>query len=147
MAKSINQVILMGRLTRDPEVRTTTTGKTITSFSLAVDRGGQDDQADFFDITAWEKLGELVAQYLSKGRRCLVQGRLRQDSWDDKETGKKRSKVEVVATDVTFLDGPGDGGDNAGSAPRAPRTSSTKTTNDTQDDMSDKPIDLSDIPF
>src|SRR6187549_3071393 len=109
MAKSINQVILMGRLTRDPETRTTTTGKTITSFSIAVDRGGQDDQADFFDVTAWEKLGELVSQYLSKGRRCLVQGRLRQDSWDDKESGKKRSKVEVVATDVTFLDGPSDG--------------------------------------
>jgi len=146
MARSINQVILMGRLTRDPEVRTTTTGKTITSFSLAVDRGGQDDQADFFDITAWEKLGELVAQYLSKGRRCLVQGRLRQDSWDDKETGKKRSKVEVVATDVTFLDGPGEGSDNSGGASRAPRTSSTKTTNEPQVD-DDKPIDLSDIPF
>ena len=146
MARSINQVILMGRLTRDPEVRTTSTGKTITSFSLAVDRGGQDDQADFFDITAWEKLGELVAQYLSKGRRCLVQGRLRQDSWDDKESGKKRSKVEVVATDVTFLDGPGEGGDN--SAPRAPRASNSSKSNDTQaDDMSDKPIDLSDIPF
>src|SRR5690349_18030179 len=114
MAKSINQVILMGRLTRDPEVRTTTTGKTITSFSIAVDRGGQEDAADFFDVTAWEKLGELVSQYLSKGRRCLVQGRLRQDSWDDKETGKKRSKVEVVATDVTFLDGPS--GDNGGSS-------------------------------
>jgi single-strand DNA-binding protein len=146
MARSINQVILMGRLTRDPEVRTTSTGKTITSFSLAVDRGGQDDQADFFDITAWEKLGELVAQYLSKGRRCLVQGRLRQDSWDDKESGKKRSKVEVVATDVTFLDGPGDSSEGS-SAPRAPRAASTtKATNEPQVD-DDKPIDLSDIPF
>lgn len=144
MARSINQVILMGRLTRDPEVRTTSTGKTITSFSLAVDRGGQDDQADFFDITAWEKLGELVAQYLTKGRRCLVQGRLRQDSWDDKETGKKRSKVEVVATDVTFLDGPGDS-EGGASSPRTPRTSS-KATNEPQVD-DDKPIDLSDIPF
>lgn len=66
MARSINQVILMGRLTRDPEMRTTTTGKTIASFSIAVDRAGQDDQADFFDVTAWEKLGELVNQYLSK---------------------------------------------------------------------------------
>ncbi len=100
MVKSINQVMLMGRLTRDPEVRTTSTGKTITSFSIAVDRGGQDDATDFFDVTAWEKLGELVSQYLSKGRRCLVQGRLRQDSWDDKETGKKRTKIEVVATDI-----------------------------------------------
>lgn len=147
MAKSINQVILMGRLTRDPETRTTTTGKTITSFSLAVDRGGQDDQTDFFDVTAWEKLGELVNQYLSKGRRCLVQGRLRQDSWDDKETGKKRSKVEVVATDVTFLDGPsGEAG-----APSSGSNSSSRTNNKSEDvvieDIDDKPIDLSEIPF
>ena len=148
MAKSINQVILMGRLTRDPEVRTTTTGKTITSFSIAVDRGGQEDQADFFDVTAWEKLGELVSQYLSKGRRCLVQGRLRQDSWDDKETGKKRSKVEVVATDVTFLDGP-NGGDNAGGAGyQQSGPSSNKKSNDVViEDIDDKPIDLSEIPF
>jgi single-strand DNA-binding protein len=149
MAKSINQVILMGRLTRDPEVRTTSTGKTITSFSIAVDRGGQDDQADFFDVTAWEKLGELVSQYLSKGRRCLVQGRLRQDSWDDKETGKKRSKVEVVATDVTFLDGPSDGNGGAsnyqggqGSAPAAKKSKDVVIQ-----DIDDKPIDLSEIPF
>lgn len=150
MAKSINQVILMGRLTRDPETRTTPSGKTITSFSLAVDRGGQEDQADFFDVTAWEKLGELVAQYLSKGRRCLVQGRLRQDSWDDKETGKKRSKVEVVATDVTFLDGPA--GDREGGAPSYSNAnsqgSSPKKDKDVViEDIDDKPIDLSEIPF
>ncbi len=151
MARSINQVILMGRLTRDPETRTTSTGKNITSFSLAVDRGGQDDQADFFDVTAWEKLGDLVAQYLSKGRRCLVQGRLRQDSWDDKETGKKRSRVEVVATDVTFLDGPndGDGGSQRSSAPRpqASQASSSRSNDVAPSDIDDKPIDLSEIPF
>jgi len=147
MAKSINQVILMGRLTRDPEMRTTTTGKTIASFSLAVDRGGQDDQADFFDITAWEKLAELVNQYLSKGRRCLVQGRLRQDSWDDKETGKKRTKVEVVATDVTFLDGPS-GGDSKGSSNTQSSTASKPQQKDVAPaDIDDKPIDLSEIPF
>lgn len=145
MAKSINQVILMGRLTRDPEVRSTSTGKTIASFTLAVDRGGQDDQADFFDITAWEKLGELVSQYLTKGRRCLVQGRLRQDSWDDKETGKKRSKVAVVATDVTFLDGPS--GDNAGSAGGSAPRQSNKSDDVVIEDIDDKPIDLSEIPF
>lgn len=147
MAKSINQVILMGRLTRDPEMRTTTTGKTIASFSLAVDRSGQDDQADFFDVTAWEKLGELVNQYLSKGRRCLVQGRLRQDSWDDKETGKKRSRVEVVATDVTFLDGPsgGDAGSTTSAAPSTPRAAAQKDV--APSDIDDKPIDLSEIPF
>jgi single-strand DNA-binding protein len=147
VAKSINQVILMGRLTRDPEMRTTTTGKSIASFSLAVDRQSQDDQADFFDITAWEKLGELANQYLSKGRRCLVQGRLRQDSWDDKETGKKRTRIEVVATDITFLDGPSDGQQGGGG--NAPRSSApSKKSNDVViDDIDDKPIDLSEIPF
>ena len=149
MARGINQVILMGRLTRDPETRTTPSGKTVTTFSLAVDRVGADDQADFFDVTAWEKTGELVAQYLSKGRRCLVQGRLRQDSWDDKETGKKRSKVEVTANDITFLDGPnGDGGSNGGgSASGAPSSSSKKSEDVVIEDIDDKPIDLSEIPF
>lgn len=149
MARSINQVILMGRLTRDPEMRTTTTGKTIASFSLAVDRNTQDDQTDFFDVTAWEKLGELANQYLSKGRRCLVQGRLRQDSWDDKETGKKRSRIEVVATDITFLDGPnsGEGSSQGQSAPRAAAPAKKKSDDVVIDDIDDKPIDLSEIPF
>jgi len=150
MAKSINQVILMGRLTRDPEQRTTTGGKTIASFSIAVDRGGESDAADFFEITAWEKLGELVIQYLGKGRRVLVQGRLRQDSWDDKETGKKRSRVEVTATDVTFLDGPNDGQGGGSAAPRASAGGSSapsKTEDVVIEDIDDKPIDLSEIPF
>lgn len=149
MAKSINQVVLMGRLTRDPEQRTTTSGKTIANFSIAVDRGGESDAADFFDITAWEKLGELVIQYLSKGRRVLVQGRLRQDSWDDKETGKKRSRVEVTATDVTFLDGPSDGNSDSAGQSGAPRaaTAPKKSEDVVIQDIEDKPIDLSEIPF
>lgn len=134
----------MGRLTRDPEQRTTSTGKTIANFSIAVDRGGQDDTADFFEVTAWEKLGDLVIQYLSKGRRVLVQGRLRQDSWDDKETGKKRSRVEVVATDVTFLDGANsEGGSSAPAAAPSKNTSKDVVI----EDIDDKPIDLSEIPF
>lgn len=147
MAKSINQVILMGRLTRDPEMRTTTSGKSIASFSIAVDRGGQDDQADFFDVTAWEKLGELVNQYLSKGRRCLVQGRLRQDSWDDKETGKKRTRIEVVATDVTFLDGPSGDSSSTGGYQSQSNSPSQKNNDVAPSDIDDKPIDLSEIPF
>ena len=145
MARSINQVILMGRLTRDPEQRTTTTGKTIASFSVAVDRGGQDDAADFFNVTAWEKLGELVIQYLAKGRRVLVQGRLRQDSWEDKETGKKQSRIEVVATDVTFLDGTNSEG--GASAPAASGRPASSNKDVVIEDIDDKPIDLSEIPF
>jgi single-strand DNA-binding protein len=143
MAKSINQVILLGRLVRDPEQRTTSGGKIIVNFSIAVDRGGQDDSADFFEVNAWEKLGELVMKYLSKGRRVLVQGRLRQDSWDDKETGKKRSRIDITASDVTFLDGPG------GDSPA--RSESSQKPSKSQDvvieDIDDKPIDLSEIPF
>ncbi len=147
MARSINQVILMGRLTRDPEQRTTTTGKTIASFSIAVDRGGQEDAADFFNVTAWEKLGELVMQYLAKGRRVLVQGRLRQDSWDDKETGKRQSRIEVVATDVTFLDGP-NGGEGGAAASAGVGSNSQNNSKDVViEDIDDKPIDLSEIPF
>lgn len=143
MARSINQVILMGRLTRDPEQRTTLSGRTVVSFSIAVDRVGQDDQADFFDVTAWEKLGELVMQYLAKGRRVLVQGRLRQDSWEDKETGKRRSRVEVTASDVTFLDGPTSGQDTSSTAAPA----AARPTQEAAAELDDKPIDLSEIPF
>lgn len=140
MARSINQVILLGRLTRDPEQRTTASGKNVVSFSIAVDRQSQDDQADFFNITAWDKLGDLVMQYLSKGRRVLIQGRLRQDSWEDKDTGKRQSRIEVTASDVTFLDGPG--GDNSGST--APKTTKKE---EIVTEIDDKPIDLSEIPF
>ena len=140
MARSINQVILLGRLTRDPEQRTTASGKNVVSFSIAVDRQSQDDQADFFNITAWDKLGDLVMQYLSKGRRVLIQGRLRQDSWDDKDTGKRQSRIEVTASDVTFLDGPS--GDNSGST--VPKTTKKE---EVVTEIDDKPIDLSEIPF
>ena len=140
MAKSINQVILMGRLTRDPELRTTTTGKSVVNFSLAVDKGGQDAGADFFEIVAWEKLAELIQQYLSKGRRCLVQGRLSQRQWE--QDGQKRSRIEVMANDVTFLDGPNSGSDGVGAPASQPASPAPQA-----DAVVDDEIDLSDIPF
>ena len=146
MARSINQVILLGRLTRDPEQRTTPSGRSVVSFSIAVDRGGQEDQADFFNVTAWEKLGGLIMQYLSKGRRVLVQGRLRQDSWEDKETGKRQTRIEVVATDVTFLDSPNNSGDGAGAGSSTNQSKSSKKE-EIVTEIDDKPIDLSEIPF
>lgn len=154
MSKSINQVILMGNLTRDPELRTTPSGQNVCSFSLAInrswqDQGGQQQEAvDYFDITAWGKLGELVNQYLSKGRKCLVMGRLSQRSWE--KDGQKHNKVEVVASDVTFLDGGGAGG---ASSPIGDSTSTKSTTKKPKEDdvviedIDDKPIDLSEIPF
>jgi single-strand DNA-binding protein len=153
MSKSINQVILMGNLTRDPELRTTPSGQSVCSFSVAVNRswqgqdGSQQDAVDYFDVTAWGKLGELVNQYLVKGRKCLIQGRLSQRSWE--QDGQKRSKVEVVANDVTFLDGGNGGGEGGSAAPRssAPSRSTKKSDEPAVEDIDDKPIDLSEIPF
>lgn len=131
MAKSVNQVILLGRITKDVELRTTASGKNVTEFSLAVDKAGSREGADFFEVVAWEKTAELLSQYTGKGSKVLVQGRLQQDTWDDKDTGKKRSKVTVVANDVTFLDNKSD----------------AQPKDNAPEDIDDKPIDLSKIPF
>src|SRR3954464_10575738 len=116
MARSLNQVTLMGNLTRDPELRQTPTGQNVTSFSLALNRAYKDasgewqEATDYIDIVCWGPLAVRVAQYLSKGRRCLVQGRLQSRNWE--QDGQKRSKGEVLANDVTFLDSRGEGGDS-----------------------------------
>jgi single-strand DNA-binding protein len=160
MARSLNQVFLMGNLTRDPELRQTPNGQNVCSFSLALNRSYKSasgewlEATDYIDVVAWGPLGERVAQYLSKGRRCLVQGRLQSRSWE--QDGQKRSKVEVNANDVTFLDSRGAGGGDDGSgmtaAPSAPAASSkpkpSKKADDVViEDISDEPINLDDIPF
>jgi single-strand DNA-binding protein len=164
MAKSVNQVILMGNLTRDPEVRQTPSGQSVVSFSLALNRSYKDqsgewvEATDYIDVVAWGPLAERVGQYLSKGRRCLVQGRLQSRSWE--QEGQKRSKVEVLANDVTFLDGRGgegaeggESGGNGGNFSQAPRGASqsggatAKKKDDVVEDIGDEPINLDDIPF
>jgi single-strand DNA-binding protein len=159
MARSFNQVILMGNLTRDPELRTTPNGTNVCSFSLALNRsyksasGEWQEATDYIDVVAWGPLGERVAQYLSKGRPALVNGRLQSRSWE--QDGNKRSKVEVVAQDVTFLGGPGGGGsatvNSASEAaaegnPKKP-TKKAKEEDVVIEDIGDEPINLDDIPF
>lgn len=160
MARSLNQVFLMGNLTRDPELRQTPNGQNVCSFSLALNRSYKDssgewqEATDYIDIVAWGPLGERVSQYLSKGRRCLVQGRLQSRSWE--QEGQKRSKVEVLANDVTFLDSRGfnneeggNGGGNGGSssAPASKPAPSKKKDDVVIEDIGDEPINLDDIPF
>ena len=152
--KGFNKVTLMGNLTRDPETRTTPSGQSVTSFSLAVNRswrgadGQQQESVSYIDCTAWGKAGEIIAQYMGKGRALLVSGRLDQRSWDDKESGQKRSKVEVVVEDFNFVDG-GQGGSNndGGSTSRASSSASSSKKSAPAADVDDQPIDLSDIPF
>ena len=154
MARSFNQVILMGNLTRDPELRQTPNGQNVCSFSLALNRsfkggdGEWKEATDYIDIVAWGPLGERVAQYLTKGRPCLVNGRLQSSSWE--KDGQKRSKVEVVAQDVTFLGG----GDRSGSQgggedmDQTPKPSKPAKKDDVViEDIGDEPINLDDIPF
>ncbi len=159
MARSFNQVILMGNLTRDPELRQIPSGQSVCSFSLALNRsykskeGEWQEATDYIDVVAWGPLGERVAQYLTKGRPALVNGRLQSRSWE--QDGNKRSKVEVVAQDVTFLGGGGGGAgggsrsseDNS-SEEEAPKPSKkTKADDIVIEDIGDEPINLDDIPF
>lgn len=152
MARSFNQVVLMGNLTRDPEVRATSGGQSVCRFSLALnrqwkDQSGQPQEAvDYIDIVAWGALGDRVAQYCQKGKPVLVNGRISSSSWE--QDGQKRTKVEVVAQDVTFLGSAGGaGGSYEESTPKSSGASKKKDDDIVIDEISDEPIDLSEIPF
>ena len=149
----------MGNLTRDPELRSLPSGQTVCSFAVAVNRswtnrdGEQQEAVDFFDVSAWGKLGDLVNQYLQKGRKCMVVGRLQTRSWE--QDGQKRTRVEIVANDVTFLDSRGGGegnyqssGPTGSTAPKKSPSAGGKKKDDVViEDIDDEPVDLSDIPF
>lgn len=108
---SYNHVVLMGNLTRDPELRYTPQGKAVCDFDIAINhqykdsKGEKIEQVDFVPITIWAKQAELVAEFLKKGRQCLVEGRLKQEKWVNKE-GKKRSRLKVNGVRVLFLGSP-----------------------------------------
>jgi len=116
----LNKVFLIGNLTRDPELRVTPKGTAICQFGIAVNRqfrddsGASRDETTFVDIEAWGKQGELVAKYLNKGSLAMVEGRLRLDQWEDKNSGQKRSKLKVVLDNVQFLSSRGGGGGGGG---------------------------------
>jgi single-strand DNA-binding protein len=117
---NLNKVFLIGRLTRDPELRYTTNGIAVTSLGLAVNRfynskdGERREEVTFLDVTVWNRQAENCCQYLKKGRSVHVEGYLKLDSWDDKDTGKKRSTVKIEAENIQFLDSRGsDGGSEA----------------------------------
>ena len=118
---SLNRVVIMGRLTRDPELRRTQTGTAVTSFSLAVDRDFKSRESgekatDFIDVVAWRQTAEFVCQYFAKGRMAVVEGRLQIRDWKDKD-GNNRRSAEVVADNVYFGDSKRDGAGDFGGAP------------------------------
>ena len=144
--RGFSKAIITGNLTRDPELRNTPNGASVCSFSVAVNRtyrdanGEQREEVSYIDCSAWNKLGEMIAQYAKKGSGVLVSGRLSQRSWEDKTDGKKRSRVEIVVEDFNFTGSAGD-------------RSSSNSTSAPVDTPSSAPVDdggeinLSDIPF
>src|SRR5207302_5141317 len=123
---SFNRVILAGNLTRDPELRYTPKGLAIAKIGLAINRnytlesGEKKEEVTFVDVDAFGRQAETIGQYFKKGRPILIEGRLKLDQWDDKQTGAKRSKLGVVMENFQFMDSKSSGGE--GGAPEAPRS-------------------------
>jgi single-strand DNA-binding protein len=150
---NLNKVMLIGNLTRDPELRYTPKGTAVADISLAINRVWNNDQGQrqeetiFVDVTLWGRQAELAQQYLNKGRGVYIEGRLQMDTWDDKETGKKRSKLKVVAENLQFLpDGRGGQGSGSpsGARPQAAASSASgRGASAAAEDIGDE----DDIPF
>ena len=117
---SFNKVILLGNLTRDPEVRYTPKGTAVTDLGLAVNRtytaenGEKREEVTFVDVTFWGRTAEVAGEYLKKGRPVFVEGRLQLDSWDDKQSGQKRTKLKVIGENMQMLGAPRGGGAGGG---------------------------------
>jgi len=145
---SFNKVILMGNLTRDPELRYTPKGTAVAKLGLAVNRswrnadGQQQDETTFVDVDAFGKQAETLGQYMQKGRPILIEGRLKLDQWEDKNTGQNRSKLGVILEKFSFVGG---GGGQAGGSTNAPQSSAPPPTSDVPP-FEDGPSD-DDVPF
>jgi single-strand DNA-binding protein len=141
----MNQVNIIGNLTRDPEVRHSAGGTAMAKLGLAINRkykdksGNMVEDTTFVDVDTFGRTAEIAGQYLRKGRQVLIIGRLKLDQWDDKNTGQKRSRLGVVAESVQFIGGRGDGGDNA------PRLSSSRQYS--ADPATSGPVEDDDVPF
>lgn len=153
--QNVNLAIVMGNLTRDPELRYTPNGQPVTSFGVATNRSWKDangdkkDEVEFHEVVVWGKLAELCSQYLTKGRKVHVMGRLQTRSWEGQD-GAKRQKTEIVAQDIAFVDSRRDGGDystddSAGEAKEAVKKSDKAKPK--KEDKEEEEINIDDIPF
>ena len=142
-------VVVVGNLGKDPEIRSTGSGKKVASFSLAVDQGyGDNKKTEWVNIIAWEKLAELAEKYLRKGKTIALSGTLQTSSWDDKTSGQKRYKTEVVARDISFLDsGSRSGGEKQERSSPAPQTRQAAAPQARATAPTDDPFDEDGPPF
>jgi single-strand DNA-binding protein len=154
---NLNRVLLIGNLTRDPELRYTPKGTAVTEIGLAVNRiysgedGEKKEETTFVDVTLWARQAEIAGQYLKKGRPVFIEGRLQLDTWDDKQTGQKRSRLRVVAENLQLLGSRQDSEGSSSSSPAssAPRRSPSTSAPPPRQEPRDPDLDAEpdDIPF
>ena len=158
MAKSVNKVILIGNLGKDPEVKYTPSGTPVAKLALATnerykDKSGEwQDRTEWHNIVVWQRLAEIAGEYLKKGNKVYIEGRLQTRSWDDKQTNQKKYMTEVVANDLVLLGGRGEGGgaDFGGSsrgAAAAAGNNFDQRTPEPEPAAASTPISDEDIPF
>ena len=152
--KSVNKVILLGNLGKDPEVKYTPSGTAVAKFSLATSHRYKDkneqwqDQTEWHNIVAWARLAEIAGEYLKKGSKVYIEGRLQTHSWDDKNTNQKKYMTEVIANDLVLLSGRGEGtGDDGGSRARSASASHFDQRTPEAEPAATGPITDEDIPF
>lgn len=151
MANSLNKATLIGNLTRDPELRKTAGGQSVTSFSIATNRvfttaaGEKKDQADYHNIVAWGRLAEICAQYLVKGKKVYVDGRIQNREWEGQD-GVKRYRTEIVAENLIMLDRPS-GAQAGGSYSKNDSSGNVPSMDDAPPPPAEEEIKLEDIPF
>ncbi len=162
MAKSVNKVILVGNIGKDPEVKFLPSGQAVANFGLATsdrykDKGGEwQDRTEWHNITAYARIAEIIRDYVKKGQKLYIEGRLTTRSWDDKESGKKVYKTEIIVNELVLLSGRGEGGGEGGGAREGGYSRGNTSSFDQRgsvpaggggDDYGDTGITDDDIPF
>ena len=155
MAKSVNKVILIGNLGKDPEVKYTPSGTAVAKFSLATnerykDKAGEwQDRTEWHNIVCWQRTAEIAGEYLKKGRSVYIEGRLQTRSWEDKTSGQKKYMTEIVANDLVLLGGRGEGGEGGGGRgrPAAAAEASAEPPAPAENPAQGAEITDEDIPF
>jgi single-strand DNA-binding protein len=155
MAKSVNKVILIGNLGKDPEVKYTASGMAIARFSLATtDRvkdkdGNWQDRTEWHNLVAFQRTAEIAGEYLKKGSKAYIEGRLHSDSWDDKETGQKKYRTEIIINDLVLLGGRDAGGEGGGGRAGSGKSSFDQRTPEPEPSSAPSGAEITDedIPF